>query len=412
MGANSYYLFALQDADRLAVLDAMSGAGMKVVRIFITHVYENNKNSGNPEVPDLEQWAVGQYDDTILGLIDQLMVDASDRGMKLIIACGDRYALGFWDTDQYAYQYGIVDGGSGAQKISDASVFYTSNDAMLNYDHRIDRELTVLIKRATEHLADWSSARSDILAHRNPLMGNLTWAELDSAIYAFEPQNEPQGHMQLASSSWNCDRAGRIKQNLPSGSPILVTTGGGITTATSLADWAWQCSNFDIISVHDYGTSASVTAAALVAAQAKASDQGLQILFEEWGALGDSKADTIKAFATALAQAGIPWLYWEVVKPGKGSSDYEVWTDEDSWGVLGDGWSTGTYWRKKRAVGLSVSQEDAEWQAVANAVGLEASPSSDRFAKVTKRAPGGKATAARHAKKQALGRRQIRPAKH
>ena len=240
-------------------------------------------------------------------------------------------------------------------------------------------------------------------------MGNKRWAELENAIYAFEPQNEPQGHMALASSTWNCDRAGRIKESLPSGSGIKITTGGGITTATSLADWAWQCDNFDIISVHDYGTSASVTVGALVAAQAKASNVGKQILFEEWGALGWNKADTIKAFAAGLAQAGIPWLYWEVVKPGKGDSDYEVWTDEDSWGVLGDGWSTGTYWRKKR--GLSASQEDREWQAVAHAI--EAGPStgaSDRFAKVTKRAAA--RAASKHAKKQALGRRQIRHASH
>lgn len=368
---------------------------MKVVRIFLTHVMENNKGSGNDEVPDLEQWAVGQYDDTILGLVDQLMVETVDRGMKLIIALGDRYALGFWDTDQYAYKYGIVDGGSGAQKVSDASVFYTSDDAMTNYDHRIDH----------------------IMTHRNPLMGNKSWAELENAVYAFEPQNEPQGHMSLASSSWNCDRAGRIKNHLPSDSGIKISTGGGITTATSLADWAWECDNFDIISVHDYGTSASVTVGALVAAKAKASDRGKEIIFEEWGALGWNKADIIKSFATGLAQAGIPWLYWEVVKPGKGSSDFEVWTDEDSWGVLGDGWSTGTYWKRKR--GVSASQSDHEWMAVRNAI--EAGPSgsqsqsSDRFAKVTKRAAGSGAAAraaARHVQKQALGRRQIRRSSH
>jgi hypothetical protein len=249
-------------------------------------------------------------------------------------------------------------------------------------------------------------------------MGNKSWAELENAVYAFEPQNEPQGHMSLASSSWNCDRAGRIKNHLPSDSGIKISTGGGITTATSLADWAWECDNFDIISVHDYGTSASVTVGALVAAKAKASDRGKEIIFEEWGALGWNKADIIKSFATGLAQAGIPWLYWEVVKPGKGSSDFEVWTDEDSWGVLGDGWSTGTYWKRKR--GVSASQSDQEWMAVRNAIeagpsGSPPSQSSDRFAKVTKRAAGsgvGARAAARHVQKQALGRRQIRRSSH
>ena len=140
VGANSYYLYALPKNDRVAVLDAMANSGMKMVRIFIAHIYYNNKGSGNKEIPDLEQWGIGQYDDTILKLIDQLMVEVQDRGMKLIIACGDRYALGYWDTDQYAYQYGIVGGGSGAQRIADATTFYTSNDAQYNYDMRIERE--------------------------------------------------------------------------------------------------------------------------------------------------------------------------------------------------------------------------------------------------------------------------------
>ena len=140
LGANSYYLYALPEADRLAVLNALQSAGMSVIRVFITHIYPNNKGSGNPEIPDLEPTQLGQYDDTILEKIDALMYECSQRNIKLIIACGDRYALGFWDTDQYALTYGIVDGGSGAQMVSDASTFYTDNGAMTFYDHRLDRE--------------------------------------------------------------------------------------------------------------------------------------------------------------------------------------------------------------------------------------------------------------------------------
>lgn len=57
---------------------------MKTVRIFITHVQQNNKNSGNDEVPDLEQWGVGTYDDTILNKVDILMKECSDRGKHLL----------------------------------------------------------------------------------------------------------------------------------------------------------------------------------------------------------------------------------------------------------------------------------------------------------------------------------------
>lgn len=82
--------------------------------------------------------------------------------MKLIIALGDRYALGFWDTDAYAYKYGIVSGGSGAQMISDASNFYTNKDAIYNYDQRIKH----------------------ILNHKNKQMGGTAWKDLSSVVYA------------------------------------------------------------------------------------------------------------------------------------------------------------------------------------------------------------------------------------
>lgn len=53
-GASCYYLHGLKQADRLAVLDAFKDAGLKTVRIFVTHVYYNAKNTGNQEIKDLE----------------------------------------------------------------------------------------------------------------------------------------------------------------------------------------------------------------------------------------------------------------------------------------------------------------------------------------------------------------------
>lgn len=51
-GANSYYLYSLNQADRLNVLDNIMGGGFKVVRIFLTEVPADHKGSGNPYVPD------------------------------------------------------------------------------------------------------------------------------------------------------------------------------------------------------------------------------------------------------------------------------------------------------------------------------------------------------------------------
>ncbi|GAA5905838.1 hypothetical protein JCM6882_000474 [Rhodosporidiobolus microsporus] len=309
-GVSSYYLFALNDDDRIAVLDAIKGGGFKVIRIFVSSVMQNNKGSGNAAVNDIEQNAVGAYDDTILTKIDQLMVECKARGLKLLIALGDRYSLGFWHTDAYALKLNIVKAGSsGVQKVANAASFYTSSTAIGWYDARLKH----------------------IMAHKNSQLGK-TWAELDEVIYAVEPQNEPQGHMAMASSTWACDRAKVLKSIIPSSSAIKVSTGGGITTTDSLGSWAVDCSAFDIVSVHDYGTSASNTANALAAAQAKHTDK--EVIMGEWGMSGANKAALISQFVSAFADKSIPQMYWEVVRPGKAASDFEVWTDEPAWKAL------------------------------------------------------------------------------
>jgi hypothetical protein len=92
-----------------------------------------------------------------------------------------------------------------------------------------------------------------------------------------------------------------------------------------------RCPSFDIISVHDYGTSAWTTAGALASAQKQTSKR---VIMGEWGTTGANKATLISQFVDAFKQNGIPWMYWEVVKPGKATSDFEVWTDEPAWGAL------------------------------------------------------------------------------
>jgi hypothetical protein len=128
--------------------------------------------------------------------------------------------------------------------------------------------------------------------------------------------------MDLASDTWNCGRAAVIKSQLPAGSNIKITTGGGITIQTSLAEWAFTCPHFDIISVHDYGTDVYTSMAALSAGQARAKALGKQVVFEEWGASGVNKAAVVGAFLPALQKAGIPNLIWEITKPVRGLSPW------------------------------------------------------------------------------------------
>jgi hypothetical protein len=94
------------------VLDAVKAAKLKTLRIFISQTPQNNKNTGSVAMPDIEPSQVGKYDDTQLKAIDQLMVEARERGefpsrsvtflvlmaagIKLIIAMHDRYQLGCW----------------------------------------------------------------------------------------------------------------------------------------------------------------------------------------------------------------------------------------------------------------------------------------------------------------------------
>lgn len=248
--------------------------------------------------------------------------------------------MGFWSTDSYAVKLNLVKPGStGAQKVSDASSFYTNSWAISMFDKRL----------------------AHIMGHYNPKLGK-TWAELDEVILAVErkcillreyqapqykltypprpaAQNEPQGvssgnlpptamslltfviqHMAMASSTWACDRAAYLKSLIKSN--ILVSSGGGITTADSLGWWATGCSSFDIVSVHDYGTAAWSTAGSLASAQAKYPDK--QIIMGEWGVTGSNKVSLVSDFVSAFQAHGLSWMYWEIVRPGKASSDFEV----------------------------------------------------------------------------------------
>ena len=70
-------------SDRLQVLDTIQKADLKVLRIFISETFENFKNTGSVYMPDIEPDHIGQFDDTQLTAIDQLMVEAHERGTFL-----------------------------------------------------------------------------------------------------------------------------------------------------------------------------------------------------------------------------------------------------------------------------------------------------------------------------------------
>jgi mannan endo-1,4-beta-mannosidase len=67
-------------SERLQVLDAIQAADLKVLRLFISETFENFKNTGSVYMPDIEPEQVGLFEDTQLEAIDQLMVEAHERG--------------------------------------------------------------------------------------------------------------------------------------------------------------------------------------------------------------------------------------------------------------------------------------------------------------------------------------------
>ncbi|PFH51190.1 glycoside hydrolase family 5 protein [Amanita thiersii Skay4041] len=308
-GANSYFLWALSQNDRAAVLDAMKAADMKLLRIFITRIAAGAKGSSASAVNDLETVTVGSYDDTILQRIDTLAAEAHARDIKLVIAMHDRYALGCWDRDAYVSKYSLptTDCISG---VPDSSKFYTNTNAIADFDNRL------------RHILNFQSPNFSV-----------PWRQLSDAIFSFEIQNEAMGHMNQVAPNWWCNRANVIRSVLGS-TGIQISTGGGTDFPTSTQSQMFSCANLQIIAIHDYNIDPSYVASHIDAVKPTALNSGKRLLYEEFGALGSNKNNQIKAVTDTLISTGVPWMYWEVMKPGMGSNDYEVWTDEPSWPTM------------------------------------------------------------------------------
>jgi mannan endo-1,4-beta-mannosidase len=194
--------------DRLDVLDAIQGAKMKVLRIFISPTGQNFKNTGSVSMPDIEPNTVGVWDDTQLKAIDQLMVEAQARGIKLTIAIHDRYQLGCWGSDAYVSKYKLpaVDCNTQPASANNVEFWYSDKNCISDFQNRIRH----------------------VLEHKNTLISRSpAWKDLSSHIFSFNIQNEGQGHLNNnipPHPSWWCDRAGFMRDIMGS-SKVLISTG-------------------------------------------------------------------------------------------------------------------------------------------------------------------------------------------
>ncbi|KAJ7094208.1 hypothetical protein C8R44DRAFT_749708 [Mycena epipterygia] len=165
-GSNNYFAWALPQSDRLALLDGMQAAGMKVLRTWVTGLGAGQKASDSIAVPDLEANGIGNYDDTVLNMIDQLMYmqaknwlrwTRTPAGDSLLKSIDLRKVNALEGGDIYGSTYGTEG-------------FYTSSAAINNFNQRITHILN---------------------GHKNALLGNQPWSDLSAYIFGLEPQNEP-----------------------------------------------------------------------------------------------------------------------------------------------------------------------------------------------------------------------------
>ncbi|KAJ3074944.1 hypothetical protein HDU98_009719 [Podochytrium sp. JEL0797] len=296
-GANSYFIHNLPISEQESLLAALQQAGVTVVRVFITKFDQGGKGTDASGFPDLEMTTVGVYDDTALQAIDHLLSIVPNYGIKLIIAIHDRWNLdGAWGTcDAYCQSYG-------------ASGFYTSSDAQAKFDARI----------------------AHVLNHKNAYMGNTPWSSLSNSIYAFDIQNEAESAIgsSLPNPDWWCSRANTIKNLLPQGSPILISTGGNQNPTDAFISQNLNCPSIDIISVHTYGD-----VAPLIPQMVAAKKGGKVVVMEEFGAQGPAQASEIAYTAGLMNANGIPWMVWEVSSVTL-ANDFEFSPTSSIWKTL------------------------------------------------------------------------------
>jgi len=251
----------------------------------------------------LEHNGVGTYDDDVLNRIDQLMVDAHSRGIKLLIGMHDVNSLEAGDV--YGAKYGT-------------SGFYTNADAINNFNQRITHILNT---------------------HKNSLLGNQPWSELSEYIFGFEPQNEPMifdQSLYTSNLAWICNAAEQIRNNVGNKDMLIHTGGGSGSASVQSFFFSSSCPGIDVVAIHDYNDDWSNFMANAIS---QAQSAGKKLIAEEWGSLvGSGRTANLQSNAQIVNGFGVPWLYWELITntdPHQGQ-DYEIQVNGADWSTISD----------------------------------------------------------------------------
>jgi len=317
-GANLYYAPGLSQSQQQYLFSNLQNAGFKVLRVWLDgQSTASTKGTTIQAYPDLEPYQVGVFNDTVLNLVDGLMLNAQKYGIKLMISMHSWNALAAGDV--YGKEWGT-------------GYFYEQQPAIDAFDNRLRHVLT----------------------HTHTTLGKQ-WKDLPAYIFAFEAENEAMigkgSDYITAHQYWQCDRAATIKGVLGANSGILVTTGGESWLDESMQpDW-FTCASLDVLAIHAYGTG-DYDPAKLQAYAQKAQSSGKMLIFQEWGACyyntdnndcptgspisSTTRSQNIENWSNIILSAGIPWMYWEVLPnndPHYGY-DYEIGINDQNWDTL------------------------------------------------------------------------------
>ncbi|EMD41441.1 glycoside hydrolase family 5 protein [Gelatoporia subvermispora B] len=321
-GSNLYYAAGLTENEQSVLLENLSSAGMKVLRVWLDGQSTDQKGTPINPFPSLEPTQICNgtascYNDTVLERLDAFMVASQAHGIKLLISMHSWNALDAGDV--YEQVFGTTD-------------FYTDPDARSAFDARLVH----------------------VLNHVHVGIGK-PWKELKDHIFGFEAENEAM--IGLGQSfiedhqEWQCGRARTIRGQLGNNSGIAVMTGGESFLTESVQPGFLNCTALDVVSIHAYGVGDLLTSAIQPFVE-QAQAAGIKLLFEEWGAcfydtenndcpVGDAlptevRNQNIRDFAGNITASGIPWLYWQVIPnadPHEGN-DYEIGVTDPSWPTL------------------------------------------------------------------------------
>lgn len=117
---------------------------------------------------------------------------------------------------------------------------------------------------------------------------------------------------------------------------LIPSTGGGNEFPNSDIPENWACDALDLVNLHSYsGVEEFQTKGPIALQHALAADK--LVLFEEFGASGEDKAQVLQDHIAVFNDLGVPWMPWQISKPGNGASDFEFWTDEAAYDAVAQG---------------------------------------------------------------------------